>query len=135
MNKFVFLLFLLPFHFVSAQTKDNLHYKAVLVDTHNDVLSSAVLDGVDISNRVKEGHSDLVRWKEGGLDVQFFSIFTGDKARNREGFYKDANEEIDSLLSIIGRNPGKMMLATNYKQVKKGIRQQKIVSLIGVEGG
>ena len=121
---------------VDAQSgSSKLHYRSVLVDTHNDVLSSGVLDGIDISNRVKEGHSDLVRWKEGGLDVQFFSIWTGDKARNKEGFYKDANEEIDSLISIIGRNPGKILLATNYKQVKKGIKQQKIVSLIGVEGG
>jgi len=134
-RSFLFFL-LLSFNIVSAQTKDKLHYKAVLVDTHNDALSSQVLDySLDISVRQTKGHSDLVRWKEGGLDVQFFSVFTGDKARNKEGFYKDANQEIDSLISIIARNPGKMLLATNYKQVKKGIRQQKIVSLIGVEGG
>ena len=112
-----------------------LHYKAVLVDGHNDILSSAVLDGIDISNRVKEGHSDLVRWKEGGLDVQFFSVWTGDKARTKEGFYQDAVQEIDSLNRLLLRNPTKMLLAHNYKEVKRGIRQEKLVALIGVEGG
>src|SRR5438876_3154866 len=33
------------------------------------------------------------------------------------------------------RNDERMVLATNYKQVKKGIRQKKFVALIGVEGG
>jgi len=119
----------------NSQSIKKLHYKAVLVDTHNDVLSGAVLEGKDISHRIKGGHSDLERWKEGGVDVQFFSVYTGPEARNKEGYYKDANQEIDSLESIVLRNPSRMLMATNYKQVKKGMRQKKLVALIGVEGG
>ncbi len=130
--------------FTSAQTTNKLHEKAVLVDTHNDCLSTLTLEGKDISNRLTEGHSDLYRWKQGGLDVQFFSIWTGDKARNPEarpddpvgrGFFKDAMQEIDSLKSIVRRNPSRMVLAKYYSEVKKGLRQKKLVSLIGVEGG
>ncbi|MGZ5220626.1 MAG: dipeptidase [Chitinophagaceae bacterium] len=119
----------------NSQSYKKLHQKAVLIDTHNDVLSSAVLDGKDISHRIADGHSDLDRWKEGGVDVQFFSVYTGPESRNKEGVYKDANQEIDSLESIAARNPGRMLLVTNYKGVKKGIRQKKLVALIGVEGG
>jgi len=118
-----------------AQQSNSLHFKSILVDTHNDILSSGVMDGIDISNRVKEGHSDLVRWKEGGLDVQFFSIWTDAKPRTKEGFFHDAEAEIDSLTRILDRNPSRMMLATKYKHVKRGLRQEKLVSLIGVEGG
>ena len=128
-------LMILPVFFSSAQSVKKFHNKAVVVDTHNDVLSSGVLDGIDISNRVKEGHSDLVRWKEGGLDVQFFSVWTGEKARNKEGFYKDARQEIDSLNILLLKNPQKMTLAFDYSDVKKGLRQNKLVALIGVEGG
>ena len=119
----------------TAQSVRKLHQKAVLVDTHNDVLSSSVLEGKDISHRLNTGQSDFARWKEGGLDVQFFSIWTDKTPRNKEGFFKDANQEIDSLEIIALRNPSQMVLATNYKQVKKGIRQEKLVALIGVEGG
>jgi membrane dipeptidase len=119
----------------SAQSYKKIHRKAVLIDTHNDVLSSGVLDGVDISKRVKEGHSDLIRWKEGGLDGQFFSVWTGVTPRTTEGFYHDAIAEMDSLNRLLLRNPTKMAFAVNYKEVKKGIRQNKLVSLIGVEGG
>lgn len=129
----VFLLFSTVIS--SAQSYKKIHRKAVLIDTHNDVLSSGVLDGVDISKRVKEGHSDLVRWKEGGLDVQFFSVWTGITPRTPEGFYHDAIAEMDSLNRLLLRNPTKMAFAVNYKEVKKGLRQNKLVSLIGVEGG
>lgn len=127
--------FLLTCFFSFSQSYRKVHQKAILIDTHNDVLSSAVLDRKDISRQITEGHSDLDRFKQGGVDVQFFSVFTGPDARNKEGVYKDANEEIDSLESIVLRNTDRMLLAINYKQVKEGIRQEKLVALIGVEGG
>jgi membrane dipeptidase len=127
------------FFFISvslfSQSTTKLHKKAVVVDTHNDILSSSVLDGLDISKRLTTGHSDLVRWKEGGLDVQFFSVWTGEKPRTSKGFFADAMQEIDSLEIIALRNYDKMVLATNWKEVKKGIRKEKLVALIGVEGG
>ena len=133
----LFLLFLsfLSVNFIQAQSIKKIHRKAILVDTHNDVLSSSVLEGKDISHRLTTGQSDLDRWKEGGVDVQFFSVWTDRTPRNKEGFFKDANQEIDSLEIITLRNPFRMSLATTYKQVKKGIRQNKFVALIGVEGG
>ena len=136
MRNILFLfLFLLTVFTAYSQSVRKLHYKAVLVDTHNDVLSSGVLDGIDISNRVKEGHSDLVRWKEGGVDVQFFSVWTGEKARTKEGFFQDAIQEIDSLKSLVNRNSSRMILAKYYSEVKRGLRKKQLVSLIGVEGG
>ena len=130
----VFLLLASPFSMFSQSTA-RLHKKAIVVDTHNDILSSSVLDGLDISKRLSTGHSDLVRWKEGGLDVQFFSVWTGDKPRTSKGFFADAMQEIDSLEIIALRNYEKMTLATNWKEVKRGIRKEKLVALIGVEGG
>src|ERR1700741_764788 len=113
-----------------AQSIAKLHKKAIVVDTHNDILSSSVLDGLDISKRLSTGHSDLVRWKEGGVDVQFFSVWTDKTPRNKEGFYKDANQEIDSLEVIALRNYDKMVLTTTYKEVKKSIRKNKLAALI-----
>lgn len=128
----VTLVFLASAH---GQSSKKIHSKAILVDGHNDVLTEQMLDGIDISKRVNTGQSDLVRWREGGLDVQFFSVWTGERARNKEGFFKDAEQEIDSLNAFVLRNPDEITLATTYKEVKKGIRQEKLVALIGVEGG
>ena len=120
---------------VQSQTGRKLHDRAILVDSHNDCLTSLTLKGKDIATRLETGHSDLYRWKKGGLDVQFFSIWTDKTARNKEGFYRDAVEEIDSLHHIILRNPDRMTFATNYREVKKRAHKDKLVSLIGVEGG
>lgn len=129
------LAFLIALFCSAVSPAQSLHFKSILVDTHNDVLSSAVLDGKDISHRIPEGQSDLDRWKEGGLDVQFFSIWTDRVARTSQGLYHDANAEIDSLDSLIARNPSRMLLATLYSQVLQGIKEKKLVALIGVEGG
>jgi membrane dipeptidase len=133
--KCVFLLLCIASLTTTFAQSAKIHHKAILVDTHNDVLSSGVLDGLDISKRQTEGHSDFPRWREGGLDVQFFSVWTGDRPRTKEGFYHDAVAEIDSLNVIVAKNPREIALARNYKEVKKALRQEKLVALIGVEGG
>lgn len=119
----------------AAQSVSHLHEKAVVVDTHNDCLTELTLDGKDIASRLTTGHSDLYRWKKGGLDVQFFSVWTDKTPRRPAGFFHDALEEIDSLHRIILRNPDRMTFADTYRQVKKRSHQGKLVSLIGVEGG
>jgi len=129
------LIFLLVTFISFSQSVNKIHYKATLVDTHNDILSSAMLEGKDISHRIKEGHSDLDRWKEGGLDVQFFSVWTDKIPRTNEGFYGDAIHEIDLLDALVQKNPDRIILARTYRDVTNGIKHKKLVALIGVEGG
>lgn len=120
---------------INSQSYQKLHDKSVLIDTHNDILSSAMLEGKDISHRITEGHSDLDRWKEGGVDVQFFSVWTDKVPRNKDGFYHDATQEIDLLNALVLKNPGRVMLPHSYKEIRKGIHEKKLVALIGLEGG
>lgn len=119
----------------NAQNLQRFHRKATVVDTHNDALSSLVLEGKNLATPLKTGHSDLHRWRAGGINIQFMSVWTGDKARTPQGFYADANEEIDSLSILVLRNHEEIALARNVKEVKRGLRQKKLVMLIGVEGG
>lgn len=136
MKVYLLLFIFMSFSVIAySQSYKKFHRKAVVVDGHNDVLSEAVVEGVDIAKHQPAIHSDLPRWKKGGLDVQFFSVWTGDRARNAGGFFRDAVQEIDSLNILVLRNEQDMVLARNFKEVKKGIRQGKLVALIGVEGG
>lgn len=130
-------LLLFCFYAICAQSQSakKLHERAILVDTHNDCLSSLTLKGKDIASHLDVGHSDVFRWKQGGVDIQFFSIWTDKTPRSSAGFFADAVEEIDSLQHIILRNPDKMTFAVNYRQAKRRSHKNKLVSLIGVEGG
>ena len=119
---------------VYAQNAREIHDKAILVDTHNDVISNELITKLDLSKRQSTGNFDLVRAKEGGLDVQVFSIWCGAEYGKGTAF-KFANREIDSLDALIKRNPGKMMLVRNAEELQKAVAQKKFAAMIGVEGG
>lgn len=118
--------------FSYAQTPDykSIHQKAILVDTHNDVLIS-ILEGMDISKDLRgKTHSDLSRFKQGGVDVQFFSVWS-----DETGDFKYAKLQIDTLKAVIARNPDHMAFATSYADIMEAVEQGKMASMIGVEGG
>jgi membrane dipeptidase len=117
-----------------AQNAYEIHDKAILVDTHNDVISNELITKLDLSKRQSTGNFDLVRAKEGGLDVQVFSIWCGEDYGKGTAF-KFANREIDSLDALIKRNPGKMVLVRNAEELEKAVVQKKFAAMIGVEGG
>lgn len=119
---------------LSAQNAQQIHQRAILIDTHNDVLSNQLITKVDLGKRQDEGNFDLVRAKEGGLDAQIFSIWCGEKYGKGAAFAM-ANTEIDSLYALIKRNPDKITLVGNSAELQKAVNQKKLAALIGVEGG
>lgn len=129
------LLLLFSIFLFSCQSYKSLHQKAIVVDTHNDVLSSATMKGLNIENDLTgKTHSDIARFKKGGVDAQIFSIFCNERF-GKDTAYKFANIEIDSLYAIVARNPDKMMIVTNPLQLQQAIAQKKLACLMGVEGG
>ncbi len=124
------LLFTLQLH---AQSYQKIHRNAIVVDTHNDILMKAVDEGFsfdqDLSGKTM---SDLDRWKKGGLDVQIFSVFCEGDTKNP---FAMANREIDSLDAVVARNPGKIIKVSNYAELLKAVKQNKIAAMVGVEGG
>jgi membrane dipeptidase len=120
---------------VSGQSFRKLHNKAILIDTHNDFISTGIEKGKSFDQDLKGiTHSDLNRMKQGGIDVQVFSIFC-DENYGMGTAYAFANREIDTLYNTIARNPEKMMLVHTPAELQKAVRSGKLGSMIGVEGG
>lgn len=118
-----------------AQSYQKLHQKALVIDTHNDVLSSATLSGLNIEHNLKgQTHSDLQRFKQGGVDVQVFSVFC-DERYGKGTAFAFANREIDSLYALVQRNPASLMMVTTPAELQRAVRQGKMGCMIGVEGG
>lgn len=135
-NKWLLCAFLLSVSAVAdAQAYLKLHKKAVLIDTHNDFISTGIEKGKSFDQDLKGiTHSDLNRMKQGGIDVQVFSIFC-DENYGMGTAYAFANREIDTLYNTIARNPGKMMLVRTPAELKTAVNTGKLGSMIGVEGG
>lgn len=115
--------------------KQGLHYEAILADGHNDVLSSSLMRGLKLEDDLRgKAHSDLGRFAAGGVDVQVFSVWCGDKYTSEGGFER-ANAEIDVLEKTIARNAARMELVTSYEELRRVVEQKKLAAIIGVEGG
>jgi len=131
----LFIFFLLTTSAVFGQSKSKLHESAILVDTHNDVLSTVTMKGLNFENDLRgKSQSDLYRFKQGGVDVQVFSIFC-DERFGKDTAFKYANIEIDSLYAMARRNPDKMSIVTNVRELELAVKQKKLAAMMGVEGG
>ncbi|WP_242927517.1 dipeptidase [Pontibacter vulgaris] len=118
----------------NAQNYKTLHEKAIVVDTHNDVLIS-VLEGLDIAKDLTgKTHSDLARFKKGGVDVQIFSVWSDETYGMGRGF-NFAKLQIDTLNAIAARNPDKMVVVKTPEELLKTVKLKKMAAMIGVEGG
>lgn len=61
---------------IHAQQGKKIHFGSILIDTHNDIPSTAIDEGVSFDQSLKnKTHSDLQRMLAGGVDAQFFSIW------------------------------------------------------------
>lgn len=133
MQKILLLITLFLSQQIIAQSYKKIHRKAIVVDTHNDILMKAADKGI-VFDKDLTGitHTDLARYKKGGLDVQFFSVYCDGDMKNS---YAYANREMDSLDALVARNPDKIVKAFNYNELLQTIKQHKIAAMFGVEGG
>jgi len=130
---FVFVFFMNAIN-LCAQDFEKLHRDLIVVDGHNDVLATAVMRGRDISNSLDTGHTDIPRLQKGGVDVQVFAVWLNDK-KWPTGAFKHANDQIDSLESIVARNASRIELAKSSRDIDRIVASGKIAALIGVESG
>lgn len=128
----IFLLLLIPM-LGTAQNANRIHKKAIVVDSHNDILTASIEKKVSMDDNLKgKTHSDLQRWKEGGLDVQLFSVWCdGEKTEP----YQFANREMDILDAIVQKNPTKIVRIRNTRELNQAVKEGKIAAMFGVEGG
>lgn len=116
-----------------AQNYQKLHKKAIVADTHNDILTASLEKKLSMDKDLRgKTHSDLARFREGGVDVQLFSVWC-DGAK--VGPYAWANREIDTLYAIAERNPDKIVITKTWKDLQRAIKDQKLAAMFGVEGG
>ena len=109
-------------------------------DGHNDLPweirrqegSPMDVDAYDLNVRTA-GQTDLARLRRGGVGAQFWSVYVpGEHADS--GFARIQLEEIDIALRMIERYP-ELELALSAEDVERAMKQGRIASLLGAEGG
>ena len=121
--------------FTFAQAASDFHKSLIVVDGHNDVIYESILPGRDIGKRLKVGHTDLPRLREGGVKVQVFAVWSDDKKFPKGKAFKHANAQIDALEAMVKKYPKEIAIAKNAKEIQQVVDEGKIAAIIGVEGG
>ncbi len=111
-----------------------LHIRALVVDTHSDTPQRMVFDGFDLGHRDSDGHVDIPRLREGGLDAPFFSIWVPSSVTGPAAV-KRALQQIDAVREQVRKHPSDLMLATTVGDIRAAHQQGKIAALMSVEGG
>jgi len=133
-GRLLWMLLLLPVHLSAQAGAPDVHTRSIVVDLHSDVLLQ-VLRGADISRKLPYGQVDLIRLREGGVDVQFFAVWPDPDKYLPDKMYHQAVYMISRLKAILAENPDKAELALSVSQIERIVAQGKLAACIGVEGG
>jgi membrane dipeptidase len=111
-----------------------LHRSAVVVDGHSDTTPLFEDPDWHFDERHEQGHMDLPRIREGGLDVQFWSIYLAEREGDGPAI-REALERIDAVYEMAARYPDRVAVTGSVEQIREAVAEGKLASVMGVEGG
>src|ERR1700674_4240013 len=117
-----------------AERAKKLHFSSLVLDTHDDTTQRFFSKGFDIGKRNPDGHVDIPRMIDGGMNAIFFSIWIDGRTMGPPAVQK-ALDQIDAVHENVRKNSRDMVLCRSAAEVKEAHKQGKIAALIGVEGG
>jgi len=111
-----------------------IHSKYTLIDLHNDVLEVMIGDpNYHLADLHNYNHTDIPRLQQGGVDIQFFSIWVS--PTEYTNYFNQALVMRDLFYSELAANTITIEQATTINQALEINEQNKIAAVIGVEGG
>ena len=120
----------------TLEKAQRIHEEVITIDTHNDINVKNFSDSINYSQRL-ETQINLPKMKEGGLDVTWLIVYTGQDTLTDEGFAKakeNAMQKFEAIHKLCEEiAPDQIELALNSADVKRIIGSGKKAAMIGVE--
>ena len=119
-----------------------IHKKAIIIDGHNDITGPMVDADFNLGDssvgKLQPGgdpmHTDIARWKKGGMTGEFMSIYVGGDTWKAGRAMVRAMELIDATNREAERHE-ELITCTTAEEIRKAKKQNKICLLMGIEGG
>lgn len=113
-----------------------LQRSAIVVDSHNDILSFMFDENYDIGqSSVGKYHTDIARMKEGGLSAEFFSVYVDRSYAAQGGAARRALDLIDMVYRAAEKYPNDLVMSYSVADIRRAKKAKKIAALMGIEGG
>jgi len=117
-----------------AERAHKLHFSSIVLDTHDDTTQRFFSRDFDLGKRNPDGHVDIPRMREGGMNAIFFSIWIDGRIMGPPAVQK-ALDQIDAVHQNVLKYSKDMVLCLTAEDVRRAHAHGKIAALIGVEGG
>jgi membrane dipeptidase len=117
-----------------AERAHKLHFSSIVLDTHDDTTQRFFSKDYDLGKRNSDGHVDIPRMREGGMNGIFFSIWIDGRIMGPPAVQK-ALDQIDAVHQNVLKYSKDMVLCLTAEDVRRAHAHGKIAALIGVEGG
>lgn len=115
-----------------------IHNRIITLDTHCDINIKNFTDSINYTQRL-ENQVNLPKMNEGGLDVAWFIVYTGQDTLSDEGYakaYENAMSKFNAIHNLVEKfAPEQIELATNSNDVRRIVASGKKVAMIGIENG
>lgn len=112
------------------------HKRIMTLDTHVDINISNFTDSINYTQKLKN-QVNLPNMEEGGLDVAYFIVYTGQGELTEEGYakaYQNAMSKFDAIQKLTNEiAPERIGLAVTSEEARKIYASGKKVAMIGVE--
>lgn len=113
-----------------------IHANVITLDTHNDINTKNFTDSVNYTQRL-DTQINLPKMEEGGLDVSWLIVYTGQDSLNADGYAKAKANAMDKFAAIKRLcevyAPDRIELAYTSEDVRRIVKSGKKVAMIGVE--
>ncbi|NNC44621.1 MAG: membrane dipeptidase, partial [Winogradskyella sp.] len=146
-----FLIALLPFLFILTNCKQDvmsndqliekaqrIHNSVITLDTHCDINLKNFTDSINYTQRL-ETQLNLPKMNEGGLDVAWLVVYTGQDSLTENGYakaYDNAIAKFNAIHRLVNDYaPEAMELALTSDDVRRINQSGKKVAMIGIENG
>lgn len=116
----------------------DIHDRVITLDTHADISTSNFTEETNYTQRLNT-QVNLPKMQEGGLDVAWFIVYTGQGPLTEQGFanaYKNADDKFKAIHRLCEElAPDQIELALTSDDVRRIAASGKKVAMIGVENG
>jgi len=118
---------------IETTDPEELHRDCVVVDGHCDTVLRLWQSRASLEERRQDGHLDLPRLREGGVDVQVFACYIEPEFKPDRGLQR-ALQLVDLFYRQLEGCPG-LRLVRNSADIEEAGRQGQVGAILAIEGG
>jgi membrane dipeptidase len=110
-----------------------IHQSALVADMHSDT-ALKMKPGFSMAERHDEGHMDIPRMREGGIDLQVFACWVATET-DPDSCVMKIDTLIDRIETQVTQNQDALAICHTAAEAEQAIGESRIAAVIGIENG